>query len=470
MAEDKSNRKKGFTMPHIYVILFTLITIGVIATYIVPAGSYERETVDGVDMIIPDTYGSVEQTPAGLMEYMTAVPRGVIATIEIIFGIMAIGALFKIVEDAGIIKLIINYLSKTFSNKGLLIIPTVMVPLAIFVSVTGNIESSLIFLPALLPLFLKLGFDRITAAATTLVATVTGFAIALTAPANLGTAQAIAELPLYSGMGYRAVLLTVMLIVGILFVLRYANKVKNNPEKSLQTNDVPASDFITNEDDNLEEVVSPRTKIATAIFILSFGGMFYGVLAHGWYFTELAGFYLFAGIISGLVAGMGPSRIADSVNDGIKNILLGSLIVGVARAISIVLEDGHILDTVVYGISVMITAIPENLVPVVMMIAQGLLNFLIPSGSGQAAATMPIMIGVVDITEMTRQNAVLAFQLGDGFSNIFYPTSGYFMAALVIAKVQYTDWLKFIWPFLLMVYGIGAVALVIAHLIEWGPF
>lgn len=470
MTEDKSNRKKGFTMPHIYVILFTLITIGVIATYIVPAGSYERETVDGVDMIIPDTYGSVEQTPAGLMEYMTAVPRGVIATIEIIFGIMAIGALFKIVEDAGIIKLIINYLSKTFSNKGLLIIPTVMVPLAIFVSVTGNIESSLIFLPALLPLFLKLGFDRITAAATTLVATVTGFAIALTAPANLGTAQAIAELPLYSGMGYRAVLLTVMLIVGILFVLRYANKVKNNPEKSLQTNDVPASDFITNEDDNLEEVISPRTKIATAIFILSFGGMFYGVLAHGWYFTELAGFYLFAGIISGLVAGMGPSRIAGSVNDGIKNILLGSLIVGVARAISIVLEDGHILDTVVYGISVMITAIPENLVPVVMMIAQGLLNFLIPSGSGQAAATMPIMIGVVDITEMTRQNAVLAFQLGDGFSNIFYPTSGYFMAALVIAKVQYTDWLKFIWPFLLMVYGIGAAALVIAHLIEWGPF
>ncbi len=457
-------------MPHIYVILFTLITIGVIATYIVPAGSYERETVDGVDMIIPDTYGNVEQTPVGLMEYMTAVPRGVIATIEIIFGIMAIGALFKIVEDAGIIRLIINYLSRTFSNKGLLIIPTVMIPLAIFVAVTGNIESSLIFLPALLPLFLKLGFDRITAAATTLIATVTGFAIALTAPANLGTAQAIAELPLYSGMGYRAILLTVMLIVGILFVLRYANKVKNNPAKTLQSNQVPASEFITDEDDNLEEATSIRTKIATAIFILSFGGMFYGVLVHGWYFTELAGFYLFAGIISGLIAGMGPSRIADSVNDGIKNILLGSLIVGVARAISIVLEDGQILDTVVYGISVMITAIPENLVPVVMMIAQGLLNFLIPSGSGQAAATMPIMIGVVDITEMTRQNAVLAFQLGDGFSNIFYPTSGYFMAALVIAKVQYTDWLKFIWPFLLLVYGIGAVALVIAHLTGWGPF
>lgn len=470
MAKKESSKKNRFVMPHIYVILFALITIGVIATYIVPAGSYERETVDGVDMIVQGTYGGVEQTPVGFMEYMTAVPRGVIATIEIIFGIMAIGALFKIVEDAGIIRLIINYLSKSFSNKGLLIIPTVMVPLAIFVAVTGNIESSLIFLPALLPLFLRLGFDRITAAATTLVATVTGFAVALTAPANLGTAQAIAELPLYSGMGYRAILLSVILVLGILFVLRYANRVKKDPSKTLQTNDVPASEFITESDEDPQEEISTRTKIATAAFILSFGGMFYGVLVHGWYFTELAGFYLFAGIISGLIAGMGPSKIAESINDGIRNILLGSLIVGVARAISIVLEDGQILDTVVYGISLLITAIPENLVPVMMMITQGLLNFVIPSGSGQAAATMPIMVGVVDITEMTRQNAVLAFQLGDGFSNIFYPTSGYFMAALVIAKVQYTDWLKFIWPFLLIAYGVGAIALVIAHLIQWGPF
>lgn len=468
MDKDKSP-KKSFVMPHIYVILFSLITIGVIATYFVPAGSYERETVDGVDMIIQGTYDTVEQNPVGFMEFMTAIPRGIIGTIEIIFGIMAIGALFKIVENAGVINLIINYLSKTFSNKGLLIIPTVMIPLVIFVSVTGNIESSLIFLPAILPLFLKLGFDRITAGATTLVATVAGFSASLTAPANLGTAQAIAELPLYSGMGYRAIVLSVMTIIGILFVLRYAKKVKDNPEKTLLTNDVPASDFIT-DDDNQNRLVSTRTKIATAVFILSFGGMFYGVLVHGWYFTELAGFYLFSGIISGLIAGLGPSKIAESINDGISNILLGSLIVGVARAISIVLEDGQILDTTVYAISVIISAVPENIVPVMMMITQGLINFLIPSGSGQAAATMPIMVGVVDITEMTRQNAVLAFQLGDGFSNIFYPTSGYFMAALVIAKIQYTDWLKFIWPLLIIWYSVGAVFLLIAHYIGWGPF
>lgn len=468
MAKDKSSKKKGFVMPHIYVILFVMITLAVIATYIVPAGAYDRETVDGVDMIISDTFSFVGQTPVTFMEYMTSIPRGVIATIEIIFGIMAIGALFKIVENAGVINLIINFLTSRFKKNGLLLIPTVMIPLVIFVTITGNIESSLIFLPAMLPLFLKLGFDRIAATATTLVATVVGFTVALTAPANLGTAQSIAELPLYSGMGYRAIVLAVMTLIGIIYVVWYSRKVLNNPEKSLVSNYVDPKEFSQSEDDLPE--TTTRTKIATAAFVLSFGGMFYGVLVHGWYFTELAGFYLFAGIICGLISGMGPSKIAESINDGIKSILLGALIVGVARAISIVLEDGAILDTVVYSLSTIIDQLPNTVVPVVMMIAQGLINFLIPSGSGQAAATMPIMIGIVDITEMTRQNAVLAFQFGDGFSNIFYPTSGYFMAALVIAKVQYTDWLKFIWPLLVVWYAVGAVFLVIAHLINWGPF
>lgn len=468
MAKEKGSEKKGFVMPHIYVILFVMITLAVIATYIVPAGAYDRETVDGVDMIIPDTFSFVGQTPVSFMDYMTSIPRGVIATIEIIFGIMAIGALFKIVENAGVINLIIDFLTKRFKKKGLLLIPTIMIPLVVFVTITGNIESSLIFLPAVLPLFLKLGFDRIAATATTLVATVVGFSVALAAPANLGTAQTIAELPLYSGIGYRAVVLTVMTVIGIIYVLWYSRKVLNDPSKSLVSNYVDPKEF-TREDDEKSEVTT-RTKLATAAFVLSFAGMFYGVLVHGWYFTELAGFYLFAGIICGLIAGMGPSKIADSINEGIKNILLGALIVGVARAISISLEDGQILDTVVYGLSLVINMIPDTLVPVIMMVSQGLLNFLIPSGSGQAAATMPIMVGIVDITEMTRQNAVLAFQFGDGFSNIFYPTSGYFMAALVIAKVQYTDWLKFIWPLLVIWYSVGAVFLIIAHLMNWGPF
>ena len=197
--------------------------------------------------------------------------------------------------------------------------------------------------------------------------------------------------------------------------------------------------------------------------------MLFGIFQYQWYFIELAGFYILAGLITGLIGGLKPSQIATAMNEGIQNIILGALIVGVARAIAVMLEDGVIMDTTVHYLSQIVTFLPEWLVPVAMMIVQGLLNFLIPSGSGQAAATMPIMVGIVDLTEMTRQTAVLAFLMGDGFSNIFYPTSGYFMAALAIAKIKYTDWIKFIWPLLLLWYGAGAIFLVIAFFIEYGP-
>lgn len=466
MNESKPKRK--FVMPHIYVILFTLITLSVIATYIVPAGSYDREEVDGRSVIIPDTFSYAEQTPVGILEFMTAIPRGVEQTVAIIFGIMAIGALFRVIEKAGIIDVILNFLIRSFGNKGMLIIPTIVIPLALFVALTGNIESSLIFLPALLPLFLRLGYDRMAATGTVLMATVVGFAVAITAPANLGTAQTIAELPLYSGIGFRLIILAVMLAVGILFIIFYIKKVQKDPAKTLITDNVDNSQFIKDETDSPE--LSTRTYVGTGIFILALGFMLFGIFQYQWYFIELAGFYLFAGIVSGLVAGLKPSGIAEAMNEGIQNIVLGALIVGVARAISVVLEDGAILDTVVYGLSIIVTMIPETFVPVAMMVTQGLLNFLIPSGSGQAAATMPIMVGLVDLTDMTRQTAVLAFQFGDGFSNIFYPTSGYFMAALAIAKIKYTDWIKFIWPLLLIWYGLGAVFLIIAYFINWGPF
>lgn len=455
-------------MPHIYVILFILIAIGAAASYIVPAGEFAREEVDGRSVIIPGTFDFIAQSPVGFFEFMTAIPRGVEQTVIIIFGIMAIGAMFKVIERAGVIDMIINFLIKQFGNKGLLIIPVIVVPLALFVALTGNIESSLIFLPALLPLFLRLGFDRMAATATVLIATVVGFTVALTAPANLGTAQTIAELPLFSGMGYRAIVLTVMTIIGIVFVSLYIKRVQKDPGKSLISDDVDDAQF-TEKDAETKEVTT-RTVVATWVFIAALGFMLFGIFQYQWYFIELAGFYILTGLLVGLIGGLGPSKIAEAMNQGIRNILLGALIVGVARAVSVVLEDGSIMDTIVHGLSLAITAIPESLVPVAMMIVQGLLNFLIPSGSGQAAATMPIMVGLVDLTEMTRQTAVLAFQFGDGFSNIFYPTSGYFMAALAIAQIKYTDWLKFIWPLLLLWYGAAAVFLVIAFFIDYGPF
>ena len=468
MMKNKKN-KNDFQMPHIYVILFVIIGLASLLSYIIPSGTFDREEVDGVTQIIPDTFHIVESSPVTFFEFMTSIPRGVQETVIIIFGILAIGAMFKVLERAGIINLAIDGLMKAFGQKKVLIIPVIAFSLALVVSLTGMIEASLIFLPAFIPLFLKLGYDRLTATATILISTVVGFTVGLTPAANLGTAQTIAELPLFSGMGYRALILVTMLIIGIIFVIFYTRRMNKYPNGSLISNPDENESFLKDEA-LMSSKTNKRVLIAGIFFLLSLGFMFYGIFVHGWYFIELAGFYLLTGVISGLIAGLKPSKIAESMNDGMNQILLGALIVGVARAISIVLADGQILDTMINSLSSIVTLLPDTLVPVAMMVVQGLINFLIPSGSGQAAATMPIMIGLVDLTNMTRQTAVLAFLMGDGFSNIFYPTSGYFMAALAIAKIKYNEWIKFIWPLLIIWYVVGAIFLVIAQLIEYGPF
>lgn len=463
------NAKKKERIPHIYVILFVLIALAALATYAVPAGQFERvEAPNGAQMIQPDTFTFMESNPVGLLEFMFAVPKGIQQSIAIVFGIMAIGGMFRVVEITGLIDLGVNKLTSVFSNKGILVIPILMIPFCIFTTITGSVELSLIYLPAILPLILKLGFDKITALAIVLVSTVAGFTAGVAIPATVGLSQAIAQLPLYSGYQFRAIVLLIILAIGIMYIWRYAKKVRANPELSL-VYDSKNIQFSQHSEPDDELKATTRQVIAAVVLILSFVFMLYALLQWNWYFIELAGLYIFMAIAVGLIAGLKPSKIAESFNEGIQNILLGALVVGIARAISVLLIEGQIMDTIVYSLGLLIENVPPSIVPVFMMIVQMVLNFLIPSGSGQAAVTMPIMVGLADITEVTRQTTILAFQFGDGFTNILYPTSGYFMAALAIASVSWTKWIRFILPLIIIWYIVAAIFLIIAHMINWGP-
>ena len=313
---------------------------------------------------------------------------------------------------------------------------------------------------------LKLGFDKVTAAGTVLVATISGFTVALTSPANLGVSQTVSQLPLYSGMGYRIVILAIILLVGIGFVVRYAKKVRSHPELSFTYD---ASDLTQNEAMLVtdEKKATTRQKLASVVVLIAFGVLLWGLFEHSWYFRELSGLYILTGVVVGLVGGLGVSQISESFIEGFKNILLGALVVGVARGVAVVLNEGNIMDTITYAAGNLVAAMPSSVTATIMLVVQGLLNFLIPSGSGQAMVTMPIMSGLADLSGVSRQTAVLAFLFGDGFSNIFYPTSGYFMAALAIAGIQWTKWVKFIWPLLLIWYGLAIVFLFIAQFINY---
>lgn len=458
-------------VPHIYVILFIMIVIASIATYLIPAGQFDRvENESGAAIIQPGTFENTGAPPIGIMDFVLSIPLGLIQSAPIIFGIIMIGGMFAVIERTGIIDIGVNKLANAFADKGLWIIPTLMIPFALFTTFTGQIELSLIYLPAILPLILKLGFDKITAGGIVLVSTIAGFAIALTVPANLGTAQQIAELPFYSGIGYRVIILFFILAVGIVFVWRYAKKVQNNPELSIVSDESQSTQKPGQNINEVSTAKATKRQLLTAFTLLIlFGIVIYGLLEYGWYFTELAGIYALIGIIAGLVAGLRPSQIAESFNEGFQKILLGAFVVGIARAVAVVLEEGQVMDTIVYGLGQVVSAIPDSLTAVVMMAIQGLLNFLIPSGSGQAMVSMPIMTGLSDISGVTRQTAVLAFLMGDGFTNIFYPTSGYFMATLAVGGIRWEKWIKFIWPLLLVWYSLCIIFLIIAQLINYGP-
>lgn len=465
-TEPKEKRKK-FKVPHIFVILFLMIALASLVSYIIPAGQFERVANDsGAEVIQPGTFEYIEASPVTFLEFMFAIPDGFIQTAEIIFGIIMIGGMFSVIERTGVIGLAVNKLASKFANKGLWVIPTLMIPFALFTTFTGQVEMSLIYLPAILPLVLKLGFDKITATAIVLVSTIAGFSLALAIPANLGVAQDIAELPLYSGMWYRIILLAIVLTIGMAYVWRYARKVQRNPELSIVFDE-------KDEDPEIEELkvekATKRQMWTAVVLLISFGVLLFGLLNYGWYFRELTGLYALIGIAAGLVAGLKASEIADAFNEGFKKILLGAIVVGIARGIAVVLDAGDIMDTIIYALGEFVNLVPDSVTAVFMLIVQAALNFLIPSGSGQAMVTMPIMTGLSDISGVTRQTAVLAFLMGDGFTNIFYPTSGYFMATLAVAGVRWEKWLKFIFPLLIVWYLIAATALVIAQLIDYGP-
>ncbi|MGG1658442.1 YfcC family protein [Brevibacillus sp. NRS-1366] len=464
----KTTRK--WQLPHIYIILLSMVAFFTLLSYIVPAGQFERvEGPTGAQIIKPGSFTFTEQSPVTFMEFMLAIPSGLVQSATIIFGGLMLGGMFSVFSRTGIIDLGVHKLSLAFAKRGIWIIPVLMTVFAVFTTFSGAIELTLIYLPIILPLILKLGFDRITAAAVALCSTVAGFAVALSAPATTGLAQKLSDLPLYSGIGYRAIIFVFFLAVGIWYVMRYAKRVRNNPETGILYDerevDVDFQSSVT-----VVSKATPRQVVAVIAMLIGFIIMFYGMIEKGWYFLELAGLYMMMGCVVGLIAGLKPVEICEAFSQGFKDILVGVLIIGIARGVAVVLNEGNILDTIVYSISELISGLPSSFTAVAMLIVQAVLNFLIPSGSGQAMITMPIMTGLSDLAGVTRQTAVLAFQLGDGFSNIFYPTSGYFIATIALAKISWEKWVRFVVPLLLIWYSMAAVFLIIAQWMKWGPF
>jgi uncharacterized ion transporter superfamily protein YfcC len=421
-------------------------------------------------MIDPNTFHLVSRPGFSILNVVTAIPRGFIDAANVVILVFMIGGSFGVIKKIGIIEAGVSTLTKKFSGKGVVIIPILFSVFAVIAAFVGGVELCLIYIPILMPLLLALGFDSMITVGIALCATAIGYTAALTNPFTIGIGHQIGQLPMYSGMGFRAVVMVSSVIAGCIYFIVYAKKIQRNPAVSLVYEEDKLRKQEINRENKKEIIVTTRHKLAGIGAAVVFIGLIVGIVTRGWGMNEMAGFFILFGLVPGVLAGLRPNEIGEAFTEGFKDILVGALICGIARGIATVMSDALAIDTIIYYLAKFVVVLPSQLSSIGMLLVITVFNAIVPSGSGKALITMPIMLPLADFAGVTRQAAILAYQFGDGVTNILWPASGYFMAALAVGKISYSKWVKFVLPLLIIWTVMGCVFLVIAHAINWGPF
>lgn len=466
-------KKKRFKIPHTYVLLFMMIILVAILTYVIPAGQYEKmeiETEAGTRTVVdPDSYVRVDSNPAKPFDIFKAFPQGLAAAQSIVFFIFIVGGAFNIVNQTGAIEAGIGKVTLSLKGKETLLIPIIVFVFSLGGATIGMSEEAIVFVPIGIALARALGYDAVTGMAMVSLGAAAGFTSGFMNPFTVGVAQGIAGVPLFSGIALRLVIWVCTLTLVVVYIFRYANKVKADIKNSI-VYELEMEEKDTAIDLNSVRHMTTRDNIVLLIFAAGMITLIFGVFQFGWYITEIAAIFLAIGIFSGIAAGMELDDIAKHFIAGAKDMATGALVVGLARGILVVMEGSLIIDTMIYGLANAISALPKAVSAIGMLLVQSFLNLIIPSGSGLAATTMPIMAPLSDVIGVTRQTAVLAYQFGDGITNSIVPTSGVLLANLSIAKIKYEEWVKFVGPLMVLWTLMGCVFMVIAVLINYGPF
>lgn len=449
-------------IPHTYTLIFMIIFLAGLASYVIPAGEFERveDKESGRMLVVDGSYHTIESDPVSFFDVFKSIPMGLEKGAQIIFYIFLVAGVFGIIRTTGAIEAGVYKGVRSLEGREKLLIPMSMLLFSIGGFTMGMAEETIIFVPIGIALARAMGFDAVTGTAMITLGAASGFFGGMLNPFTVGVAQSLAEIPLFSGIGFRFVVYIFVLSFAIWYVTRYAYRVKRNPEKSVIYD-------IEQKEKHVAELVefpelTGRHKLVFIAMICGLAFNVYGVFKWGWFLTELTASFLIMGIVAGLVGGLKLGDMFDSFIDGAKAVTFGALIVGFARAITVVLEEGKIIDTIVYAMASGIGHLPEALNVIGMLITQALLNLFISSGSGQAAATMPIMIPITDLLGMERQIAVLAFQYGDSITNSIIPTSSALMGYLAVAGIPYERWVKFIWKMIIGWALIACIALIVA--------
>ena len=532
-------------VPHTFVIVFCCILLAAMMTWFIKPGKYVQEQVGDEKVMtfyyqdeLPEAEAAEFHAEPQTWQVFAALFKGFERQSGIIVFILIVGGAFWIMNksraiDTGIMTFL-GFTQRLEHRKWIrkigvnnIIITMIMILFSLFGSVFGMSEETIAFTLIIIPLAISMGYDSIVGVCMVYVAAHIGFSGAMLNPFTIGIAQGIAEIPLFSGIGYRAVCWAILTVIGIIFVLIYANKVKKNPTSSIVYEDDEYWREVRSENGEVRGVGSEQNKLSTLnsqhssswwvfglvaailvfyairypmttmqvgnssatlpllpigaglflivgffalrksvpyfILTLLFGTVYYlivGVLGYGWYIMEIASLFLFMGVCCGFAIGKSASDIAKLFIEGMGDILSAAMVVGLAAGIVIMLQDGGVIDTILYGLSKSMSNLGTIASTEIMYGIQTLVNIVIPSGSAKAAITMPIMAPFSDLIGISRQTTVMAFQFGDGFTNMITPTSGVLIATLGVARIPWEKWVRFIWKFILVLIVVGGLLLI----------
>lgn len=462
---------KKLKVPNAIVTLFGIIVIMTALTWIIPGGNFERiqNPETGVTVVNAASFRLAdERTPVGPFDMFMCIQKGFVDSGSIIFLIFFAYFCVYSVTKTGSLHAAINVMLKRLRGRETMVVVIFMLIFALAGSTYGEWDTVYGLIPIFVGIAIAMGYDAMVGLAMTGMAVGIGFASATTNPFTIGIAQAIAELPIFSGLLFRVVVFAAFVGVGIWWTLRYAKRVKEHPEESL----VYGEDMGLLEIDksSLEEYEFTRKRQFTILWL--FGTIIFIVfstLKLGWYLDEMSAVFLCSGVLISIFWKMSPDEITENLIFTCRDIMIGALIVGLSRGIMVVLTKGNILDTIIYGMYQPLQHMPKWLAAEGMLVFQNIMNLFIPSGSGQATAVMPIMIPLADLVGLNRQIAILAYQFGDGYSNLFWPVGG-IMVMAAIAHVPIGKWYKFFVPLFGIMLVMQAAFIALAVAIDYGPF
>jgi uncharacterized ion transporter superfamily protein YfcC len=452
------------------VMIYAIVVVVAALTWIVPGGEYKREMKDGKTLVVAQSFTHTEHQPQGLGAVLMAPLKGFVQAAQIIAFLFIIGGTFNVVQSTGAITASVHRMAFFFSAKPQLqkyFIPVTMVVFSLAGTLFGMCEETMPFVPIFIPLSLSLGYDSLVGTAIPFLGAAAGFAGAVFNPFTVGIAQGIAELPLYSGMAYRLLVWVLSTAFMVFFVMRYANKIKKQP--SLSPVYVLDQERRQNLHLNQQAPVAWEARHLWVLlaFLLALILLVYGVLKYSWYINEIGALFLGLGIVAGMAGRLSVSETTESFKVGARDMIGVAFIIACARAILVVATDGKILDVMLYHLAGIIFHLPRVVAAQAMFITQGVINFFVHSGSGQAALTMPIMAPLADVVGITRQTAVLAFVFGEGWINPILPTSGVTMGVLGLAAIPWEKWAKWLLPIQIFFLILALLLLIPPVIFNW---